>query len=607
MNIRLRLRTAIVAAVVAVLAALAGIGVIGPAVGPERIAAYDVVATVSPEGDSVTVREVIDWDFGLSTGKHGIYRRIPNDAGFPQDLTVESPTASTEVVPSLVGGASEYRIGSASETVSGRHRYVITYTLPTLIRGDRFALDAIGNEWPVASHDVRIRILGATFDEPRCFTGPLRSTDRCPIEEVDGGYEVTLDELPANEAVTIDGDITARSDSTLPDLPPFHDRDGSKRLRWAAIVGALGALTAGAVYFACRQLGRNEVAGGGATDAAFVPFGDESFGPHHDAPDGPPPGTRMVADADMAELAGIEFVPPGGVEPWMASAVLRERIDERTIGAWFSALVARDVLDLSNEDGEVVMRPGEKAHQADPPTAAILNQLMPGGRELRLGSYDAGFASAWAQAANHVSVWVASSRTFRRRPPSGGGGAAAVTTVRGLGPALACLIVPFMMLAGGASIPVFGIQSAPAAVVLTVLVAGTVAAAAYWALTRSLTAKGSAIALRSESFRRFLHDSEAQHVEWAWNNGLLREYSAWAVALGEADAWNRAMAASSVPPPEQAASGNVMAPYIYASAFQSSHTAPAPSGGGGGGFSGGGFSGGGFSGGGGGGGGGGSW
>ena len=56
------------------------------------------------------------------------------------------------------------------------------------------------------------------------------------------------------------------------------------------------------------------------------------------------------------------------------------------------------------------------------------------------------------------------------------------------------------------------------------------------------SATGSALALRAESFRRFLAASEGKHVDWAWKQGLLREYSAWAVALGAADAWGRALA-----------------------------------------------------------------
>ena len=72
----------------------------------------------------------------------------------------------------------------------------------------------------------------------------------------------------------------------------------------------------------------------------------------------------------------------------------------------------------------------------------------------------------------------------------------------------------------------------------------------YRTLLPVRSATGSAFALRAESFRRFLKASEGRHVEWAWKQGLLREYSAWAVALGAADAWERAMQASSVSPAE---------------------------------------------------------
>lgn len=113
MNTKLGVRTAIVGIVVVVLAVLAGVGIIGPAVGPERITAHDVTATVT-EGGSVRVREVIDWDFSLNLGKHGIFRRIPNDAGVPTEITVESPDAPDEVLVSQVGNQTELRIGSPS-------------------------------------------------------------------------------------------------------------------------------------------------------------------------------------------------------------------------------------------------------------------------------------------------------------------------------------------------------------------------------------------------------------------------------------------------------------------------------------------------------------
>jgi hypothetical protein len=116
---------------------------------------------------------------------------------------------------------------------------------------------------------------------------------------------------------------------------------------------------------------------------------------------------------------------------------------------------------------------------------------------------------------------------------------------------------------------------------------------------------GSGLWLRTESFRRFLAGSEAHHAEEAAKRGHLREYTAWAVAVGELDRWSRAVAASSAAKADPAAAGYPrMVPAIL-SGSSSSSVEPRSSGSGGGGWSGGG--GGGGVGGGAGGGGGGSW
>jgi uncharacterized membrane protein YgcG len=125
------------------------------------------------------------------------------------------------------------------------------------------------------------------------------------------------------------------------------------------------------------------------------------------------------------------------------------------------------------------------------------------------------------------------------------------------------------------------------AIAFALVVPATVAFVVYRSMLPSRSAAGSALALRTESFRRFLVASEGRHVEWAWSKGLLREYSAWAVALGAAGAWERAMERSSVPPSEL--SMGPLLVYSMAPSFSSAHTAPSSTGGGGGG---GGFSGG---------------
>ena len=97
---------------------------------------------------------------------------------------------------------------------------------------------------------------------------------------------------------------------------------------------------------------------------------------------------------------------------------------------------------------------------------------------------------------------------------------------------------------------------------------------AYSAMVPSRTATGSALALRTESFRRFLAASEGKHVQWAWDNGLLREYSAWAVALDAADAWERAIRASNIPEPQVALSGPLL---VHSLAYSMASTSTQPS------------------------------
>ncbi|HEX7135824.1 MAG TPA: hypothetical protein VF228_24815, partial [Iamia sp.] len=215
---------------------------------------------------------------------------------------------------------------------------------------------------------------------------------------------------------------------------------------------------------------------------------------------------------------------------------------------------------------------------ADPTVAPILNRALAGRPAVDLGGYDPAFAEAWGEAAGAISAWVRHAGVFRRRPPgrSSGGRGQRLGLVLGLGFGLGLPLVLGAFFLGQE----FGILRAPIAVLLALLLPFITAMGVYWKLVRSLSWRGSAIALRTESFRRFLHDSEAQHVEWAWQNGVLREYAAWAVALGEAKAWGRALEASAVPPAEQGYASAVMVPAVHASSFSSTHTAPSSSGGG---------------------------
>jgi uncharacterized membrane protein len=148
------------------------------------------------------------------------------------------------------------------------------------------------------------------------------------------------------------------------------------------------------------------------------------------------------------------------------------------------------------------------------------------------------------------------------------------------------IVLFFFFGAGSLLTALLGVIRGPiAALAFAVVVPFIFSHFVYGVMLPARSATGSALTLRAESFRRFLAASEGKHVDWAWKQGLLREYSAWAVALGAADAWGKALENSNVPAPEM----NLASPlwvYSMGSSFASTSSAPSTSGGSGSSFSG---------------------
>ncbi|MEL6892660.1 MAG: hypothetical protein AAFP84_13760 [Actinomycetota bacterium] len=57
-------------------------------------------------------------------------------------------------------------------------------------------------------------------------------------------------------------------------------------------------------------------------------------------------------------MATIEFVPPRCLEPWHGNVLLRERVDDGSVRAWFSEMIARGVITVTGEDDDVQLRAG---------------------------------------------------------------------------------------------------------------------------------------------------------------------------------------------------------------------------------------------------------
>jgi hypothetical protein len=298
---------------------------------------------------------------------------------------------------------------------------------------------------------------------------------------------------------------------------------------------------------------------------------------------GGPTGEVRLDERDLRQMATTEFAPPPELTPAQGGLLQDERVLAQHKVAWLIQAAIDGAVDLVEGDGRdltLVQRgtlPG--------PLATAF-----GGRpQVELGAYDARFASGWALVDADLERWAIGSGLWdahadRHR-----------TRVRVIG-ALVMVLGALVAFAGGYASSRWGAPGIVLVVVGSLLGGGGFAALVRGWELRVRTPQGSGLWLRVESFRRFLHGSETFHAEEAAKRGVLREYTAWAVALGEIDRWERAVKGSTIIPAEAGLGYVHMAPMLMSSTSAAA-TAPSSSGGGGGGSVGGG----------GGGGGGGSW
>jgi Predicted membrane protein (DUF2207) len=615
----------------------------------EEVTRYWTSAVVADDG-SAEVTEVIDYDFGLNQ-KHGIFRWVPGlDSAAP--ITVSSPDApdNTEISAisdtrndGTVGTGTNIRIGDPDQTISGEKRYRIGYDLPGVRVGETVDWEAVGTGWDVGMKTVEVHLVTPfELESPLCVSGPAGSRDTCDIREVEPGHVVaTVEDLGAHEGVSVEGTQGAAL-AVVPAAPdPPADRpadDATSPLAPAGAAAGAVALAAVPATALVRRSGREHVYSGGAADAAFggPPLGGTAPWPTAPTPPAVPPppvvpgvmpaaevpasavvaevrptpepddwaavpppagGAEVRVDAsELEEMATIEFAPPAGLSPAHGGIILREQVQTEHKVAWLIQAAVDGVVELEDRDGTRLTRIA--GAPAAPDQQAVFSQMFTSGPTLELGSYDRSFATGWATLGTQLSAWRAGSGLWDTRADARRIAALVLGVVAAIAGAVGALAGG--LLAGtGASTAVWLVVAVAGGLLAG---AGLAAAVGGWEL-RVRTSAGSSLWLRVESFRRFLAQSEGYHADEAAKRGVLREYTAWAVAVGEIGRWTQAVSASTIAPQVAGVHYAYMAPFLLAS---TTSTATAPSSSGSGGLGGGGF-GGGSVGGGAGGGGGGSW
>ncbi|HYJ72997.1 MAG TPA: DUF2207 domain-containing protein [Actinomycetota bacterium] len=493
------------------------------AAASERITGLWAGAQVGA-GGAARIVEVIDYDFG-SRRRHGIFRDVPGlDPADP--VQVASPSAPAQVEVSGTAHQTRLRIGDPERTVRGRHRYTIGYRLAGVAPGGRLAWDAVGTAWPVGIARAELHVAAPyRLEDARCVQGGAGSQAPCPVAQPEPGHLVaTVEELDAGEGVTLYATAGTRlaAAPALPGPPAPPANPGTGPVPPALVAAAAAVVAAAATSRLIRRAGREQVAPGGAAEAAFGGHGTAGY-------------ETRVDTADLARLATIEFVPPRELTPAQGGVLLAEAVHPEHKVAWLIGAAVDGHLDLEDDGGQVTLVRLPRRHG----TATYLLDVAFEGRDrLTLGSYDPSFASAWQLVGSELDGWR---RTSPLWDPAGDRRRALALTLGAVAGVAGLLLTAL----GGALASRWGAGWLVLAAAGGVLAgAGAAAVVRAWEL-RVRTMAGSGLWLRTESFRRFLAGSEAHHAEEAAKRGYLREYTAWAVAVGELDRWSRAVAASS--------------------------------------------------------------
>jgi Predicted membrane protein (DUF2207) C-terminal domain/Predicted membrane protein (DUF2207) N-terminal domain len=558
-----------------------GAAAIGALVGDgERVTGLWAGAVIGSDGRAEVV-EVIDYDFGTQQ-RHGIFRDVPGLSPDAQ-VAVSSATAPSDMTLENLGDAVRIRIGDPLRTISDRHRYRIAYPLDDVAPEGRLGWDAVGTQWPVGIGNVEVHVVAPfKFEGARCVQGEAGSQQPCDITQPEPGHLVaTISTLRAGQGATVYATGGRRLEVAPRLLVPSSGLpvDATSGVPLVASVAVAAALAGAALTsWLVRWAGRERVVRGGRADAGSA-------------------GTSMEARVDAAKLgslATVEFSPPAELTPAQGGIVLAEVVGQNQKLAWLIGAAADGYLDIE-EDGQGLTLVRRPRHD-DSSVSRTLDTAFAGRTRLTLGSYDPSFAAAWREIGDELAAWQ---RTSGLWDPAGD-----------LHRKLARLLGVAVALGGLAIAGVGGALANRLGWVWLALVAwgallagaGLAAVVRGWELrVRSLL--GCELWLRVESFRRFLAGPQADHLQEAAKQGVLGQYTAWAVAVGEIDRWCSVVAASAWCDSDPAGRRySRMAPYLPLAA-RSSAVEPASSGSSGGGWSGGG----GGSGGGAGGGGGGSW
>ena len=476
------------------------------------------------------ITEDIRVDFqGLE--KHGIFRTIPlryryNDT---QDryynLTVESVTDGSQPVPydEYIDSDNEViKIGDPDQTVTGKQRYVISYSVTGAMNSfedhDELFWNVDGALWPVPKQTVTatVKFPLSSFVKAACYEGPPGSHDKCPVtggigqnvtfastRQLDSGEEMSVVVALAKGAVSVPPPMLEPRQRQFP-------QDAFDVTPWT--VGGFLLLLVIGVGLVARNW--------------WIHGRDRAYLTQFYLTNDPRERTEPLFD-HTPEV--VEFTPPNNFRPAELGTILDESADPKDVTATIVDLAVRGYLTIAEVPGQkdwTLTWKGGPAEKLLPYEQTILDGLFAGRQQVELSTLKGTFAPTLKKAEGEMyDDLTKTNKLFTSRPDIaraswGCLGVAAVV--------VGCAITVGLGVA-------FGWGLLGVAIVIT----GIVLAATFPFMPQR-SAAGREVLQRTLGFRLYMTTAEKYRQQFAEKAQIFTQLLPYAIVFGCVTQWAKA-------------------------------------------------------------------
>ena len=497
----------------------------------DAITRFDVQAQIGADGVA-TVVETIDMAFAGAS--HGPYLLFLTRQGYDSsrdrvisyDITSVSSPSGAPVNTQITNDRNNItlRIGDPNRTVTGAQTYIIDYTVSGIINPDQaqsqldeLYWNVIGTAWDLPISNVTVTIAGpADISRTVCYAGSDYA-DPCDSQVALGDEaSFTQASLAPGQGLAVAGGWPAGTFSGVSLKLVSHSQNPFALSSGGAIpAGVAVVVSIAAVLLLIRVKRRGR---------------DEQFA---NVTPGMVPGAGEKVEVTHAEVrdAAVEFAPPPGIPPRLVGAVVREHTDQVDVTATIIDLAVRGYIHMTQQtkDSFSFSRTSADPHQLTPVDQLIYDKLFATGDTItRETLSDKEFYDTFQQFTTTIEQEFNAQNWYKSSPKR----IMAVYRVAGV-------LVAF---AGGGLTLFIGNRLAAAGtlgigwLILPFLVAG-IGLLAIASRMPVRTPVGSAVAIQSFGFKKYLETAEADQIRWEEGQDIFSQYLPYAIAFGCAERW----------------------------------------------------------------------